>query len=151
MAHQDCHSNITMLYLLSKFDTNYCECNDILCAAFGSTQYDTLHSNFPYCTSAAPKNFGKWNDWLSVCQLFPKWKSTKIGHDDAGLFKISEIVTLAAKLCQKLHSKTPYVVTVLWLDNDDVVTIHLPTSGRLQNLCICVTLIPTRWLCVKGT
>ena len=35
-----------------------------------------------------------------------------------------------------IHSKTPHVVTVLWLDSDDVVTILSPTggtSGRLQN------------------
>ena len=28
-----------------------------------------------------------------------------------------------------LHSKTPHVVTMLWLDSDDVVTILSPTSG----------------------
>ena len=36
----------------------------------------------------------------------------------------------------RLHSKTPHVVTVLWLDSDDVVTILSPTSGTsgwLQN------------------
>ena len=35
-----------------------------------------------------------------------------------------------------LYSKTPHVVTVLWLASDDVVTILSPTSGtsgRLQN------------------
>ena len=32
----------------------------------------------------------------------------------------------------KVHSKTPIVVTVLWQDSDDVVTILSP-SGRLQN------------------
>ena len=35
-----------------------------------------------------------------------------------------------------LHSKIPHVVTVLWPDSDDVVTILSPTSGtsgRLQN------------------
>ena len=35
-----------------------------------------------------------------------------------------------------LHNKTPHVVTVLWQDSDDVVTILSPTSGtsgRLQN------------------
>ena len=35
-----------------------------------------------------------------------------------------------------VHSKTPHVVTVLWLDSDDVVTTLSPTSGtsgRLQN------------------
>ena len=35
-----------------------------------------------------------------------------------------------------MHSKTPDIVTVLWLDSDDVVTICSPTSGtsgRLQN------------------
>ena len=34
------------------------------------------------------------------------------------------------------HSKTPHVVTVLWLESDNVVTILSPTggtSGRLQN------------------
>ena len=35
-----------------------------------------------------------------------------------------------------LHTKTPHVVTVVWLDTDDVVTIRSTTSGtsgRLQN------------------
>ena len=35
-----------------------------------------------------------------------------------------------------LHSKTPHVVTMQWLDSDWVVTILSPTSGtsgRLQN------------------
>ena len=35
-----------------------------------------------------------------------------------------------------IHSKTPHVVTMLWLDSDWVVTILSPTSGtsgRLQN------------------
>ena len=35
-----------------------------------------------------------------------------------------------------LLSKTPHVVTVLWLDSDNVVTIRSPTSGTsgiLQN------------------
>ena len=39
-------------------------------------------------------------------------------------------------ITKKYHSKTPHVVTVLWLDSDDVVTILSPTSGtcgRLQN------------------
>ena len=30
---------------------------------------------------------------------------------------------------ETLHSKTPHVVTVLWLDSDDVVTILSPSSG----------------------
>ena len=37
---------------------------------------------------------------------------------------------------QLVHSKTPHVVTVLWLDSDWVLTILSPTSstsGRLQN------------------
>ena len=35
-----------------------------------------------------------------------------------------------------IHSKTPHIVTVLWLDSDGVVTVHLSisgTTGRLQN------------------
>ena len=42
---------------------------------------------------------------------------------------------------QTLHSKTPHVVTVLWLDSDDVVTILSPTRN----------LVDTQWLCVTGT
>ena len=42
----------------------------------------------------------------------------------------------SAMMEHELHSETPHIVTVLWLDSDDVVTIRSPTSGtsgRLQN------------------
>ena len=32
----------------------------------------------------------------------------------------------------KLHSKTPHVVTVLWQDSDDVVTILSPTRNLVE-------------------
>ena len=33
---------------------------------------------------------------------------------------------------EHLHSKTPHVVTVLWLDSDDVVTILSPTRNLVE-------------------
>ena len=63
---------------------------------------------------------------------------------------------------QLVHNKTPHVVTTLWLDSDDVVTILSPTSVtsvRLENHVSvppwflhsdCVSgayCLPMKWLC----
>ena len=51
------------------------------------------------------------------------------------------IFSLTIKWNRKaLHSKTPHVVTVLWLDSDGVVTLHWSTSGtsgRLKTVYLC--------------
>ena len=74
-----------------------------------------------------------------IClKIRKKWRKLAKNRKKIGLrfFHLTLTDRRLAMLLTIYRSKTPHVVTVLWLDSDDVVTVRSPTSGtsgRLQN------------------
>ena len=79
--------------------------------------------------------------------IYKVWELTYFGFNSASI-KLTKI----SFTDRPNISKTPHVLTVLWLDSNDVVTILSSTRNQWKatKLCICATLIPTQWLCVMG-
>ena len=64
--------------------------------------------------------------------LVRDWTQTSCFADENDITK-SHIITVVPGVILTTHgSKTPYVVTVLWQDSDDVVTILSPTRNLVE-------------------
>ena len=74
------------------------------------------------------RNYMKWPiQWMNVSPVFPtNMVQTFLFLSFSFLFLIMHYSRSI------LHSKTPHVVTVLWLDSNDVVTILSPTRNLVE-------------------
>ena len=79
---------------------------------------------------------------ISAVFTFPfapsSWKWNSVGGRGRGQVK-DERKFMAIAPMLHIHSKTPCIVTMLWLDSDWVVTILSPTTGTSERLQNCAS------------
>ena len=82
-----------------------------ICPYCGLLSFEVFHNMYKAIKSGNERRMQKWTEEV---------------------LESSKTLFLCFSLCTQQFSKTPNVVTVLWLDSDDVVTILSPTRNLVE-------------------